>query len=336
MTNKLAKKIYGSLMGVAVGDAMGMPSSLLTPAEIKQQLGWIEGFLPAPEGHLTHQGMPAGCVTDDTGQTLAVAKAIIADGGKVVPESIGREILNWAENEGALAEESMILGPSSRAALLQLRAGVPPAQAGMFGDTNGAAMRISPVGMIHPGDIEGAVADTELCCLPTHGTSVAISGAAAVSCAIAAALGAAGSLAEIVAAARQGADLGAARGRRVAAPSIARRIHWALDIVADTDEETACQNLYELVGTTVAITETVPVSIALVVLAQGDPLKTALLAANLGGDCDTVGAIAGSIAGAYAGIDAFSSDVMEQIEAVNKLGLRNIALALFEIANKSQ
>ncbi len=59
---------------------------------------------------MTHQGMPAGCVTDDTGQTLAVAKAIIADGGKVVPESIGREILNWAENEGTLAEESMILG----------------------------------------------------------------------------------------------------------------------------------------------------------------------------------------------------------------------------------
>lgn len=44
MTNKLPEKIYGCLMGVAVGDAMGMPSSLLTRAEIKEQLGCIDGF----------------------------------------------------------------------------------------------------------------------------------------------------------------------------------------------------------------------------------------------------------------------------------------------------
>ncbi|HHV08287.1 MAG TPA: ADP-ribosylglycohydrolase family protein [Firmicutes bacterium] len=335
MTNKLPEKIYGCLMGVAVGDAMGMPSSLLTRAEIKEQLGCIDGFLPAPEGHLIHNGMLAGSVTDDTGQTLAVAKAIIADGGKVVPESIGREILAWAEREGALAEDSMILGPSSRRALLQLKDGVSPTKAGMFGDTNGAAMRISPVGMIHPGDVKGAVADTELCCLPTHGTSVAISGAAAVSCAIAVALESTGSLNEIVTAAKKGAEMGATRGRMVAAPSIARRIDWALDMVTDADEKTACQDLYELVGTTVAITETVPVALALVLLAQGDPTKTALLAANLGGDCDTVGAIACSIAGAYAGIDAFPSDLIQKIEEVNKLGLKDIALALSKVASTS-
>ncbi len=94
--------------------------------------------------------------------------------------------------------------------------------------------------------------------------------------------------------------------------------------------------MYELVGTTVAITETVPVALALVLLAQGDPpTKTALLAANLGGDCDTVGAIACSIAGAYAGIDAFPSDLIQKIEEVNKLGLKDIALALSKVASTS-
>ena len=332
MKDKLAAGVYGSLMGVAVGDAMGMPSSLLSPGEIREQLGVITGFLAAPPGHLTHAGLPAGSVTDDTGQTVAVAKAIIAEKGKVVPETIAGEILNWARQGGFLAPESMILGPSSRAALLQLGNGVPAAKAGMFGETNGAAMRISPVGLIHPGNVEGAVADTELCCLPTHGTSVAISGAAAISAAIATALTADTSLAQIVTAAKRGADLGTALGRRVAAPSISRRIDWALGMIASGDEEGAARDLYELVGTTVAITETVPVAMALLILAGGDPMKTALLAANLGGDCDTVGAIACSIAGAYAGINAFPDPIIEQIEEVNRLGLEDIARALTKIA----
>lgn len=185
------------------------------------------------------------------------------------------------------------------------------------------------VGIIHPGELYGAVADTELCCLPTHGTSVAISGAAAVSCAIASAMGGAGSPEEVVNAAVRGAELGATRGRAVAAPSIARRIQWAVDMALSRgDEVAACRDLYELVGTTVATTETVPVALALFALAGGDPIRTAILAANTGGDCDTVGAVACSIAGAYAGISAFPEETIHIIEQVNNLGLKDVALSL--------
>ncbi|MFZ5923614.1 MAG: ADP-ribosylglycohydrolase family protein [Bacillota bacterium] len=329
MDQRLFDRAYGCLMGVAVGDAMGMPSSLMTPDEIHRQIGYIDRFLPAPPGHFIHDGLPAGSTTDDTAQTLAVARAIINDKGKVVPETVAREILDWAESVGALKEGALMLGPSSRTALKLLRDGVSPAEAGKFGETNGAPMRISPVGIIHPGDLYGAVADTELCCLPTHGTSVAISGAAAVSCAIASAMGGAGSPEEVVNAAVRGAELGATRGRAVAAPSIARRIQWAVDMALSRgDEVAACRDLYELVGTTVATTETVPVALALFALAGGDPIRTAILAANTGGDCDTVGAVACSIAGAYAGISAFPEETIHIIEQVNNLGMKDVALSL--------
>ena len=63
----LKDKIYGSLLGVAAGDAMGMPSSLLAPEEINRLFpDGIHDFLPAPEGHLIHDKMVAGQVTDDT------------------------------------------------------------------------------------------------------------------------------------------------------------------------------------------------------------------------------------------------------------------------------
>ena len=335
MNDALFERAYGCLTGVAVGDAMGMPSSLMTPDEIRRQIGRIDRFLPAPPGHFIHDGLPAGSTTDDTAQTLAVARAIIGDRGKVVPESVAREILAWAESIGALDEGALVLGPSSLTALRLLRDGVPPAEAGKSGETNGAPMRISPVGIIHPGDLHGAVADAELCCLPTHGTSVAISGAAAVSCAIASAMGGGTSLEQVIRAAMRGADLGATRGRVVAAPSIARRIEWAVDLALSArDESRACQDLYDLVGTTVATSETVPAALALFALAGGDPMKAAVLAANTGGDCDTVGAIAGSVAGAFAGIAAFPSEVIDTIERVNRLDLRAIAAALVETVKR--
>ncbi len=342
MDNRLFAHAYGCLMGVAVGDAMGMPSSLLTPDEIRRQIGEIEGFLPAPPGHFIHDGLPAGSTTDDTAQTVAVARAIIGDEGKVVPESVAREILAWAESIGALDEGALVLGPSSRAALARLRDGVPPAEAGKNGETNGAPMRISPVGIIHAGDLAGAIDDTELCCLATHGTSVAIAGAAAVSCAIAAAMGGEVSVDDVVRAAVQGAEMGAGRGRSVAAPSVARRIEWAVALARGASDEAedrgssgeiaARRVLYELVGTTVATTETVPAALAIFACAGGDPMKTALLAANVGGDCDTVGAIATSIAGTFAGIGAFPAEVIRLIEEVNHLALEDLARELLAVA----
>ena len=240
-----------------------------------------------------------------------------------------KKLLAWAEGMGAF--QSTLLGPSSLKALLAFKAGASVETTGKYGDTNGASMRISPVGIINCGEIERTVDDVAIACFPTHNTDIAIAGASAIACAVGGCIRGESSLDKVFAAAIQGAELGLTRGNSWIGASIPRRIQLAFDIVEKNESETVIlRNLYDVVGATVTITETVPTCLALVKYAEGDPIKTILCAANMGGDADTIGAIAGSIAGAYAGIKAFPTEYRELIEKVNHCELERHAIQLAE------
>jgi ADP-ribosylglycohydrolase len=115
--------------------------------------------------------------------------------------------------------------------------------------------------------------------------------------------------------------------------SIVRRTELALDIIRRARSETELlRDLYDVIGASTSTTETVPVSLALFYYAKGDPVRTALLAARMGGDADTIGAIAGSIAGAYAGISAFPGTMCETIERVNHCRMEPYSENLVEFA----
>ena len=60
--------------------------------------------------------------------------------------------------------------------------------------------------------------------------------------------------------------------------------------------------IVDLVGTSVASQESVPAAFAVLEVAEGDPWQAAVISANLGGDTDTIGAIAAGMAGACAGL----------------------------------
>ncbi len=49
---------------------------------------------------------------------------------------------------------------------------------------------------------------------------------------------------------------------------------------------------------------------------------------NIGGDTDTIAAIAGGICGALHGIEALDASLVRQVEQVNGLDLRTIAQSL--------
>ena len=67
------------------------------------------------------------------------------------------------------------------------------------------------------------------------------------------------------------------------------------------------------------IIESVPAAIALVELAKTQPMKCAMLAANLGGDTDTIGAMATAICGALHGIEAFPEEHIQRIKQANSI-----------------
>jgi len=326
----LFRRAYGCLAGVAFGDSMGMPTSLFTPQQIKATFPeGVTDFLPAPPGHPIHNGMPAGSITDDTQQTLLIAEYLLKNGAADA-EELAWSLIRWAEKMNGF--ESLYLGPSTRRALEFIRDGGSLDEAGWMGDTNGAAMRISPVGIIHPGDLDAVVRDAAQICRPTHNTSVAIGGASGIACAVSAGMTGAGT-GEVVDAFFYGIDKGSRLGNPWPSASLRRRTEWALELAKSSrNEQGFWTDLYELIGAGVAMAETAPATISLISYYDGDPINVIRAAANMGGDADTIGAIAGSIAGAMKGIDAFPQEMLAKIEEVNDLQLAAVAERLTEKA----
>ena len=324
----LHERVHGSLAGLAIGDAMGMPTEFMTPAQIGQSYGWVDRLVNPHENHF-HHGLPAGRITDDTGQALALCRAYLGQGG-LTPQTMARELLAWADQEPYLHQ---LVGPNTARALGRLRRGADPRLSGREGSTNGAAMRAPVVGMVHPGKPEACLPDVLSMCLPTHGTSPAISGAAAVACAVAEALRNGASLESILEAARQGADAGYTAGNREGtwkwSTPLSGRIQLAVQLVNQSNgTEQALRALYDFVGVDMLVAESVASAFGVVLLAGGDPYRAICYGANIGGDTDTIAAIAGSVCGAWQGIHAIPIDLLSRVEELNQLDLASTASRL--------
>ncbi len=332
----------GALYGLAVGDALGMPTQTLPFSQVQKRYGWLTGFEPASHDHPLAAGMPAGSVTDDTGQALVVARLLLAGGGRVDAATLAAALGEW-EDEMRRRGSLDLLGPSTRRALADLAAGVPPERSGRSGTTNGAAMRVAPVGVAvglgpragtrtgaGPSDVSALVDAVVGASAVTHGTSVALAGAAAVAGAVSA--GVAGAHFDgAVAVALAASAAAARRGVAVAAPDVARRVAWAVALVAGRDPGEAAGDVVDLVGTGLATHESVPAAFAVVALHRGDPWAACRYAASLGGDSDTVAAMAGAVAGACRGAAAIPAEARRTVDAVNGLDLGAVAAALLRL-----
>jgi ADP-ribosylglycohydrolase len=159
-----------------------------------------------------------------------------------------------------------------------------------------------------------------------------LAGAAAVAVAVSAGVSGVG-LAAATAVAVQAARIGAERGHWVAGADVAARIEWAVRLVAGRDQAQAAELIYTLVGTSLATQESVPAAFAVLAAVPGDPWQACLLAASLGGDCDTIAAMVGAIAGACAGAEAFPSQAIAVIDAQG-LKLAGLADELFALRSR--
>jgi ADP-ribosylglycohydrolase len=319
----------GALYGLAIGDALGMPTQMLSRAQIVARWGaLLTGFEPAPPGHPIAAGLPAGSITDDTEQAVLLAKLLVAGHGTVDPHGLARALVSW-ERDMAARGSLDLLGPSTKRAVAAVLAGVPPEEAGAAGTTNGAAMRIAPVGIAvnldlpepsaPPGQaprpaLSTLVDHVEAASRITHNTGIALAGAAAVAAAVSAGVSGAG-IGEATAFAADAAGIAAGRGHWVAGADVAARIEWATGLVAGRDPAEAAELIYTLVGTSLATQESVPAAFAVLAAVPDDQWQACLLAASLGGDDDTIAAMVGAIAGACHGVEAFPPGAIAVIDA---------------------
>lgn len=327
------ERTLGSLYGMATGDALGVPTSFQTLAQIRQKWGWIDTFYPPEDDHIFHAGLKAGEYTDDTEQALGLIHSFVRH-GKVIPRDVVDEIIKWADR--VRGKYVSPLGPSTERALKAIQAGAPLEESGKRGVTNGSAMRISPLGIIHGlrgSNLEEMIGDVYLTCLPTHNTTVCVSSAAAVAAGVALCMRGERDLQKIVAGIVEAAKLGERYGNVVSAPSIPRRIEFICGIAArSTDPKATMEELYELFGGGDLAADSVPLAIGLFVLGQGDPKRVNEYCVNLGGDCDTNAAMAGAMAGALCGVDAVPLAWRQKVDEMNPADFTRCAEDLLALA----
>ena len=331
-------RAYGALAGLALGDALGMPTQAMSPEQIRAVYGRITGLVDGDASQPYAPGMPAGSVTDDTEQALLIASLLIRGRGS----SSGRVALDAGEFAHALLawEDSMIergsldlLGPSTKAALERVRAGEDPLTVGGAGTTNGAAMRVTPIGIaMSTADPEAFADAVWSSCRVTHATRQGFQSAALVAAAVSMGIDAARSTTPDVRGllwkALSYVDSLPERGAWTPDPDVIAATRRAMQLVANP-ASSSLECLVEQVGTSVASAQAIPMAFAL--LAR-DPSPQALLdAANIGGDTDTIGAIAGAILGAALGFEVFVGRGLAQVELASHLDLPSVALELLEL-----
>ncbi len=330
-----AERILGALYGQALGDAMGMPSELWPRTRVKAHFGWIDRFLPGPAENNAACYFNQAEFTDDTSMALCLADALLECDGEIVPDVIGRNILAWAERFDAFNKN--VLGPTSKIALKAIRDGKPVAELENNGVTNGAAMRVSPLGCLLPArDLDAFIDDVALASSPTHKSDLAIAGAVVVAWAVSRAIDG-GKWSAIVDALPAIARHAQQKRITTFSASLSARLELALKIVRNADGiESACEQLYQVVGAGTSTIESVPCAIAMVELAQTDPNRCAILCANLGGDTDTIGAMATAICGALHGVSAINPALKHELDAVNQLDFIRYASGLMRLREQRE
>ena len=335
-------RAYGALAGLALGDALGMPTQEMSPEQIRAVYGCITGLVDGDASQPYAPGMPAGSTTDDTYQALALASFLErgrgSSGGGVTLELGGfaRELLNW--EEWMKAQGSLdLLGPSSKAALERVRLGEDPLRVRGMGTTNGAAMRVTPVGIAVSTDDPEVFADSVWStCQLTHATHQGFQSAALVAAAVSLGIDwdtpSASDMTALLWKAVSYVDSLPERGAWTPDPDVVAATRRAMQLVANP-ASSSLECLVEQVGTSVASAHAIPMAFAL--LAR-DPSPRALLdAANVGGDTDTIGAIAGAILGGLLGVEAFDASMLQQVESVSGLHLTEAATAMLSLRGPS-
>lgn len=328
-------RAYGALAGLALGDALGMPTQAMSPQQIRTVYGRVAGLVDGDESQPYAPGMAAGSVTDDTEQALLIASLLLKGHGSGLNLDAGEfshALLAW---EDSMIERGSLdlLGPSTKAALERVRAGENPLRVGGEGTTNGAAMRVTPIGIAASTSDRQLFADAVWSsCQVTHATRQGFQSAALVAAAVS--LGIDAGAADVTALLRKAVDFVRSlpeRGAWSPEPDVVAATHRALKLAAKP-ASSSLEWLAEQIGTSVASAQAIPMAFAL--LAR-DPSPRALLqAANLGGDTDTIGAIAGAILGASLGVEVFDAYGLAQVEQVSQLDLPSVATDLLALRDR--
>ena len=318
-----ADHALGALYGLALGDALGMPTQSFSRGQIQARFGRITTLESAPADQPIAPNMLAGSITDDTEQAILVGQLLVEGKGTIDPDQLARRLITWESGMQAKGSQDL-LGPSTKRAIQMILAGHSPAESGRYGTTNGAAMRIAPVGIASDIDQPERFVDAVVqACQVTHNTSLGIASAAAVAAVISSGINGK-KLEHALNAGTEMAFIAEHQGHWVAGGRMGPRIRWARQASSACNPDNIGDLLYDVIGTSVASQESVVVAFALAQrVANGaiNSFDALCMAASIGGDTDTIAAILGAMLGACGGLQQWPTALIEQVVKVNDLHL---------------
>lgn len=302
---QLQDRVRGALLGGACGDSLGAPFEgrpVVDPAEFA-----MHRFAAGPLVH-----------TDDTAMTLVVARHVIDC------EAGGRDRdLDGEDLARALAWEWRAepwrgygTGPERVFRALLLDADWRATAAGLFDGAgsygNGGATRVAPVALT-AGPLAEVCDQARAVARITHQHAIGQAGAALHAAAVALALA-------------LDADAPLDRSWFLDAldachrqPQFRARLNRLRHVLDDSRPTRAARSL----GTGIPALESVPMAVLAFLRSPDDPEQTLEFAAGVGGDTDSIAAMAGALAGARHGATGLPSDLLTRLEA----GPRIVAVA---------
>lgn len=317
------------LEALAVGDAVGMPTEFMTRRAIASKFasgdGLVEGLIE-PRLSQNHANLRRAQVTDDTEQNVYLIEAYLR-ARRVDAGDTAKALLAWAKETGAA--EKRYIGPSSLKALAAIESGEDINLAGLGGTTCGAVMRAPSATLCAVAggwDLREAVFN---CCLPTHNSSTALEAAMAYAYALRAALSGC-ALGDILGAAGAGAGVGmAAAPYEICAASTAERISYLGRVVP------ACRSpvelldfLYGVLGAGLESEDVAAAAFGIFMYAKGDAWLAVRMGASIGGDTDTIAALAGALSAAYAGGHGIPAAILGEVVRSNNLDIARLAASI--------
>lgn len=338
----LNDRILGCLIGAGAGDAMGAATESRTTEQILQYFGHkVTDFEVTPMDTFAKGNQP-GQATDDFSSAYFITRHIIDHDGEITSEVVKEALIDWSEHPIFF---DRFAGPTTRMAIRRYKGEeIPESDAIQLlprQATNGAAMKIAPIGLFNPGNVDQAIYDAAVVTMVTHDNYLAISGGSAVAAAVAEAVTPDADVYSIIQAgiygAKEGARIGREIGRDVAGPSVVKRIEMAVDIgLGKGTQEEKMVEIAERIGMGLHVAEAIPSAFGFFAAGSGNPMDAIIGAVNAGYDTDTVATMAGAMAGALSGSAAFPEHFLPTMEKINGFEIRKTADDVERIAGIRQ
>jgi len=315
--------IKSVLESLAVGDALGMPTEFMTRKTIKERFGQVDRLLHPRESFI-HNNLSFAQVTDDTEQVIYLIKDYCSK-GYIDVEGTALSLLRWIRETGAI--EKRYIGPSSLKALKAIEEGEDPYKAGQNGTTCGGIMR-TPAAVLctKEGDRQTLINNVLNCCIPTHNTSTALEAAMAYAFAMQSCFYEK-DIDKIIESAIEGASEGIKHAPYIiCAPSSGERIKYLRKIIPGFNSgDQLLDFLFDIYGAGMESEDVCAAVFGIFLYAKNDVWLAIRLAASLGGDTDTVAALAAAICAAYAGGHNIPREILETVIKENNLDFEIIS-----------